>query len=39
MYRRNVHRRTDRKIFSRTADKVRRENFVFHRPNRGGRRM
>ena len=36
-YRKRVNRRTDRKIFSRTADKIKAANLA--RPMRGGIRL
>lgn len=34
-----VNRSKDRRIFSRTADNVHSVNYMYLRPQRGGRRM
>lgn len=34
-----VDSRRDRRVFSRTADNVHSVNFMYLRPQRGGRRM
>lgn len=39
MKRKPVSFKTDRRVFTRTADNVHSANFMFMRPTRGGYRM
>lgn len=39
MKRYSVNKKTDRKVFAKTADEVHSVNFMYLRPQRGGRRL